>query len=207
MFKQTLYAVMIGSFLSGSAMAATSTPEVDPTVTIPDIVSHKLIADGEGDDWTGAVLRVDLTDGSVYNTPGTDPGNLGPGPRPWLGWPPWPPEGDSYVGILSDGSAGIAGGAGDLGCVGQSMSGTGACAVSVTWFNTAVGDTSPVQIGNISLTDDAAGTWEMFTSFANGQVRTSGPVINGVMVPEPASMVLLGISGLMLIRMRGSVSD
>lgn len=176
--------------------AATSKIEVDDTVTVPDVVANKLIADGEGDDWIGAVLRVDLTAGSVYNAPGTDPGNLGP----WLGWP-WPlPEGDTYVGIVNDGSAGIAGGAGDLDCVGQSLSGTGVCAVSVTWFNTAVGDTSSVQIGNISLSDDAAGTWEMFTGFANGNLRTSGPVINGVMVPEPGALALLLVGGVALLR-------
>lgn len=197
------YAVILSLLLAApAASAATSTIEVDHTVTIPDIVSHNLIADGEGDDWTGAVLRVDLTAGSVYNSPVTDPDDPGYAPCPGICIPflPGQLEGDTYVGIINDGSAGIAGGAGDLGCGAQSISGTGECAISIIWFNTNVGDTSPVKTGNISLTDDAAGTWVMIMSFAGGQVHTSGPVINGVMVPEPASLSLLCAFGLALLK-------
>jgi len=204
MFKQTLCALLIGSPLSFNAMAAISTPEVDHTNTIPNVIANALIVDGEGDDWTGGVLKIDLTMGEVHKDPDQNQDQVVL--RALIGLWAWLPElqWDTWFGIPSDGSAGIAGGAGDLGGGPLNVGGTGIDAVSITWFNTAVGDTSPVQIGNISLTDDAAGTWEMFTSFANGQVRTSGPVINGVMVPEPVSLVLLSSCGLVLLRRRES---
>ncbi len=183
------------------ATAATSTIEIDPTNTIPNVIANALIADGEGDDWTGAVLQVDLTAGSVYNDPGFDSDGVQEalwGFVPLLRW-------DSAIGIAGDGSAGIAGGC----CIRphpQNLSGTGVGAAQITWFNTATDNTAPVQIANISMTDDAAGVWSLITSFASGQVRTSGPVINGVMAPEPTSLALLSMSGLMLVRVRGSGS-
>ena len=190
--------VVAAGFTASSAMAATGGFSVDGTNTVAGVVANALTADGEGDDWTGAVLRVDLSAGSLYNDPGFDSDGTQAALWGFVPQLPW----DSAVGIANDGSAGIAGGAGDLGCVGQSLAGSGACAGSITWFNTAVADTAAVQIGNISADAQAQGTWELILSFAGGQTRTSGIVEDGAFVPEPASLALMGLCGISALRRR-----
>jgi hypothetical protein len=81
------------------------------------------------------------------------------------------------------------------------MSGTGPYAVNMLWVNTRTTDTGGNRIGNISLTDDARGTWTLITSFAGGVlVQSSGVVINGAMVPEPSALTLLAAGGLVLVK-------
>ena len=190
MAKFVLPALALG-LSAGSASAATSHWEIDTDNIVPNTIAYALFADGEGDDWTGAVLRGDLTSGTAYqNVSGGDsaPSSAFIGFVPEL-------EFDTYVGIIDDSTAGIAGGAGDLGGGPLSLDEP---QISVTWFNTRTNDTGPIQIGNITLSDDAAGTWELIVSFAGGQVRSSGIFE----VPEPATLSLMGLGGLAVMRRR-----
>jgi PEP-CTERM motif len=188
-----------------AANAATTTIQVDATNTIPNVIANAIIADGEGDDWTEAVLRIDLTGGSVYNEPGF--GSDGAPSSAFIGLVPTL-KFDTYVGIIDDPTAGFPGGAGDISC-----EETGTCFtleppnIFISWFNTRVTDTAPVQIANISLTDDAAGVWTLTTSYTNGLVESSGVVIDGVMVPEPGALTVLGVGVLGLMRRRRSVGN
>ena len=194
--KLVLPALALG-FSTVSVSAATSYWQFDAANTIPGTVANALIADGEGDDWTGAVLKIDLTSGSIYNDPTADSlqtqGTFW-GFLPELQW-------DSAVGIAFDGSTGIAGGAGDLGGGPHRLGGTGVDAASITWFNTSTNDTSAVQIANVTMTNDAFGTWQLITSFANGPIRSGGIIING-RIPEPATLSLMGLGGLAVLRRR-----
>ena len=193
--------VVAAGFFASSAMAATSAWSIDGTNIVAGTVANALTADGQGDDWTGAVLKIDLTAGSVYNDAGF--GADGPPTSAFIGLVPALAF-DSYVGIIDDATAGIAGGAGDLGGGAQNLAGTGVDAASITWFNTATGDTAAVQVANITLSDDAAGTWSLITAYAGGQVRSDGIVTGGelALVPEPASLALMGLGGLAALRRR-----
>ncbi len=194
MFKQLMAGLIVSGFVSGSALAATSSIEIDPSNTIAGHTAHKFLADGEGVDWTGAVLLIELTAGSVYNAPAFD--GVSQQQAFWglvagLQW-------DSAVGIPGDGTGGIAGGAGDLGgpggatSLGLLLSDAVPQLVSVTWFNTRTTDTGPVQIGNITLSDDAAGTWQMITAFEGGLLLQSDGTFP---IPEPGALALLVLGG------------
>lgn len=178
MLKQRMIGLIVSGFISGSASAATVSWVIDTNNTVPGVTAMSLIADGEGVDWTGAVLLVNLTTGSVHNdlTFGGD----GPVPNFWplvagLEW-------DSWLGIVDDpdpsdtqpiGNS-IGGGANDLGDFsGFSLAGN---KISATWFDTTTKDTAGVRIANISLTDDAFGTWQLITSFAGGLLLQSSGI-------------------------------
>ena len=53
----------------------------------------------------------------------------------------------------------------------------------------------------ITLSNNANGTWQYFGSTADGTTRTynSLKIVNGVMIPEPASVTLLGLASLGLV--------
>jgi PEP-CTERM motif len=191
--------VIAAGFATSSAMAASSAWSIDASNIVAGTVANALTADGAGDDWTGAVLKIDLTAGSVYNDAGF--GADGPPTSAFIGLVPALAF-DSYVGIIDDATAGIAGGAGDLGGGAQNLAGGGVDAASITWFNTATGDTAAVQVANITLSDDAAGSWALITSFAGGLVQTGGTIVGGALVPEPASLALMGLGGLAALRRR-----
>jgi PEP-CTERM motif len=193
--------LVIVTSVSGLQAAPSVSFENNVPNTIAGVVSNSILADGAGDDWATAVLRVDLSQGSVYNDPGFDSNA-----QQSVLWGLVPAvEFDTWVGIPGDSTGGIAGGAGDLGGGPLTMQGS---QVSVTWFNTATTDTGPIRIANISLTDDAMGTWSYISGF-NGNagatfLQGSGVIINGGLsvIPEPASMALLGVASLAMLRRR-----
>lgn len=199
MLKKCLAIAALCATSANLCHAATVEVTVDTNNTIPNIIANSIIADGEGIDWTGGVIRVDLTSGSVYN--GVPDGNT-PQSAFWsipgfveLEW-------DTWFGVPYDGTNGIAGGCAATDCTPFRIFWN---VIEVTWFNASTTDTGVNRIGNISLTDDAHGTWSMLTQFAGGVLlQTSGDVVNGEMVPEPASFALLGMSVLSLHRRSSS---
>ncbi len=210
MNRSWLAGLSLITVLSVQAYGATGGFGIAPQNTIPGVVATGIVVDGEGVDWTGAVLKIDLNNGSVYNDPSFDSDSQQQSLWAFVPALKW----DSYVGIPGDGSGGIAGGAGDFGGGPQNIGWTGTDAVSVSWFNTNTTDIGPAVIGLISLTEDAAGTWQFLAVFADdSRVSTSGVIESGAMglvegfelpppYPEPGTLALLGLSGLALLRRR-----
>jgi hypothetical protein len=149
--------------------------EVNPANTVPGVVANSLIANGNGADWQTGEILMELTEGSVYNDPDFD--GLTPQQNFWGTFPGL--EFDSWVGIPGDATTAILSGAGDLGDPGPAV--IADQKVSVTWFNTVKTDTSAVRIANISLTEDAGGTFTVIAGFtSNILLQQSGWVVDGV---------------------------
>jgi hypothetical protein len=185
------------------ASAAIADIVVDPANTIPGTVANLLQADGHGVDWMWDELRVELTGGSVYNTPAFDSAIT----QPTAFWSLVPElQWDTAVGIPDDGTSGIPGGCAALDCtvvLGLLASDNSPQLIAAGVFNTNLTDFSLVQTGTVTLSDDAAGTWQRATSFGDGTlILTSGPVINGVMVPEPGTLAMFASGAFAALRRR-----
>jgi len=183
-----VYAIAVGLFHMAIASAAPSVGvDVNSDNTIPNIVANSIFADGGGIDWTGAALALDLNTGSVYNATQAD--SAGSQEAFWQFVPEL--EFDSWVGIPGDGAAGIAGGAGDLDGTNSvpttGLTGQGNQTASISWFNTSKLDTGSNRIANISLTDDAVGTWSLGVTFAfmPNLIYLTNPIINGELIWDP----------------------
>ena len=67
--------------------------------------------------------------------------------------------------------------------------------ISIGWYTTDTDDIGEFWVARITLADDASGTWQFLATAgpADGPVLlVSGPVVDGYMVPEPATLVLVG---------------
>ena len=150
---------------------------VDHNNTIPGTVANKLIANGNGADWITAAVLMNLSTGSVYNDPSFDADV--PQQNFWSTFPDL--EFDSWVGVPGDSTTSILGAAVDLG----DDPGDAVIAdqkVSAAWFNTDPTNTGPTRIANITLTNDAMGTFSLRASFTGNPVQVlfeDGYVVNG----------------------------
>lgn len=186
----------ISLFISVSlclATSATAGPSVsvavNPANTVPNVVANSIIADGDGIDWTAGALGIVLDQGEVYNRPTFD--TTGAPTQQFLDLIP-DLEFDSWAGIVDGYASGFAGGAGDVGIPAvfpdqYGLSGSDHQSISATWFNTTLTETGPNRIANISLTDDASGTWSLGVTFAFSPTLyyINNPVINGELVWDP----------------------
>ncbi len=162
------------SFFCGSAHGFV----VDPNNTVSGVVANKLIANGNGADWLSAALLLELDSGYVYNDPTLD--SQQPQQNIWGIFPDL--EFDSWVGVPGDSTSSILGSATDLGdAVGPAVIANQK--VSVAWYNTSSSNTGPTRIANISLSDDAQGTFSIRASFSGPEpvvLFDTGWVIDGV---------------------------
>ncbi len=173
-----LICVLVCAAVIGGSPAASYGFSVDNNNTVPGVVANKYLVDGGGADWLTAALLLNLSAGSVYNDPLFN-GNL-PQENSWGSLPDL--EFDTWVGVPGDGTNSILGSAADLGDAPGPPIFTGQ-KVSASWFNNDPSNTGLTRIANISLTDDAMGTFTTrvsFSGFPNAQVINEyGFIING----------------------------
>jgi len=180
-----LFATSVVASITGTSSA--------PDANIAGTVTNEVFWDGGGTtDWTSGGILVELSSGSVYNelAGGSDQDAGNPG---FWGFVPTL-EFETWVGPAGD--ANVAGGCGDCGG-GATANFDGP--LNVSWFNTSPGDTGVVKIASVALSNDAWGVW----TIVSAGVAYSGHVQDGAMfIPEPTSLMLLGLGGLAVLRRR-----
>jgi hypothetical protein len=163
--------------------------------SVPGGVANNATVDTDSD-FLSAVILVELTSGSLIN-----PNSFAPGVETFFN--AFPGTLDTFVSANGNPSVGIAGGAGDLDAGAPAAATFDPTILGVAWFSPGA-DTDDIgtdlPIGTFAFTDDATGTWQLLViNAANEQALLSGVVVNGL-IPEPASLGLLSLGGLALLR-------
>jgi hypothetical protein len=168
----------------------------DPDPNLAGCITRDLIIETDTD-WLSAQLLLVLDEpGCIYQPYSID---VGPPRSPF---PPPLPLFDTYV---TDGQLGlpsVIGGAVDFG-------GGEGCTfdentLDITWCSFNEDDIGRLVLARITLSGDAQGTWQFRATalpLLGPSVYVSGLVTNGYM-PEPATLSLLVLGGVMLIRRR-----
>jgi hypothetical protein len=140
-----------------------------------------------------------LTAGSVYQDPLSASNYAPPNPAffniaPTLRW-------DTYA----NGAGGLgdipssAGGAVDLG--GSPIAQFDTAGIDLNWFTTSANDVGIFKLGRFTLSTDAAGTFSLRLDSLDQSAPflLSGVISQGQLVPEPSSIVLLGVGSLAMM--------
>ncbi len=180
---KTIATLLAVTLTSATTQASLSVDMFQP-VDFPGWKVYQFFWDGGGTvDWTSAGMVVDLSQGDVYNYPYPDNRFVF---EPLAIFPP-PPE-ELYDTWIGPEGASVAGGAGDLGGGPQSLEGP---QISVSWFITSTGYNGHIQIAQVTVSNDAMGTWKIISA---------GEMLEGVITPEPASLALFGLAIPALLR-------
>ena len=195
--------IMVVALAAGVA-SAELTAVWDSGTTEPTLAGHvynRLTVTTDAD-WTQCQLLIALDSGAVYQESffGAELTTVGPTPEQIAFSPSI--EFDSYV-QGAGGEVGVAGGAVDIG--GAAASTFDTTGIDFAWFTTETDDIGVLMLAQATLSDDAMGTWALRVSNAAGAntvVLDGGPVENGALIPEPATMSLVVLGALAMLRRR-----
>ena len=170
----TATALTVGMAVPALAGIATTTSieivPVDNSAVLTGYESFDLMMTTPDSDWTGGVISLTLTAGSMYQ----DPVGNNEAPNPAL-FPYFPTiEFDTYAGVLG---GNVMLGAGDLDNDTKVFSTT---ELSASFFNFEKTDTGTLSIGRVTLSDDAAGSWNLISLTADRQrIDLIGTIVDG----------------------------
>lgn len=154
-------------------------------------ITNDVVVDAASD-WLSAVLAIELTSGDIYQHPAG--GNTSPNPILIPAYNAL--EYDTYVSNGVVGEAVSTAAAADLGYAAIEAD---VDTFALSWYTTEGDDLGILALVRATLSTDAQGSWQFraTASPAGGPaVELAGNVVDGYMVPEPATMALLGLGGL-----------
>lgn len=201
--SRTVFAAIALLLIAGHASAATVLEwrPVDDSAALDGYVTQDLIVTTD-DAWTSAQILIELNAGAIFYH---EEGDRTP-PHPLLFDSLPALEFDTYFAAgenATSSSPSFGGGAVDLG--GDAEAQYEPQLLNVNWFTTE-GPTGELFLGRFTLTDDASGVWSTRIGTDAGPLLVEDmPVSAGTLViPEPASAVLFGATGLAMLRRRPS---
>lgn len=185
-FRYAVGLITVGLTTASASAAISANLTLD--TSLPGVVQHIWTVDTDSD-FTAAVYLAELSSGSVHNPFTIDETLDGA----LFGFP-----GDTFVTANGNPNTEVNGPASDLGGLGP-FPGFGPDVISVTWSSPGI-DLDDIgtglPIGRFSFSDDAFGTWQLLVTNAAGDQT----LLSGIIIPEPASLSLLTLGGLALLR-------
>ena len=194
-----LVLAMAVSVASGDIILDVVTGDVSSVPELADYVTQDLVATTDTD-WLVAELIVTLDQpGQIYQDPLGVVDPQSPSPAFFPVAPTW--EFDTYVcsGVLGETvSVTPAAGLGD----GPAWT-FDADALSIGWRTTHPDEIGVLALARVTLLATAQGSWSFLATAepgAEASVQAAGGVVDGYLVPEPATLGLFALGGLALIR-------
>ena len=202
MKKLLLTVIVVGAMSCTTAWSAIdlSFGLVDNSAVLTGYVTQDMNLSTDSD-WLSAQLLIVLDSGSVYhdtlfgghfttNPPTPDQITF----QPTLEFETYLTSGEN----VDTSIASISGGAVDLG--GQITETFDETGIVIGWSTNATDDIGDLMLARITLSDDANGTWKVRVSNLNdGPILPLGPVVNGRLVPEPATIMVLAFGALAVL--------
>ena len=203
----TAFAIPMTTFTQTTANAGAI---VDDSALVGTVTNQMFVQPSGGDDWTNSEILIKLTSGTVYNATGAAATDSSPNPALYAVTGFRNGAFDTFVTGGGFAPATIAGASSRLGGPGGAFT-LGPAGVDVSWGDTNADDLGNTFVSQFTLSADAIGTYTGISLQTGAVVEEfSGTVAGGVLfptgtnppLPEPASLGLLGLGGLALLRRR-----
>ena len=196
----TASAIPMTTFTQTTASAGAIT---DDSALAGTVTNQMFVQPSDGLDWTNSEMLINLTVGSVYNATNAVAADGNPNPAFFTTMGFRNGAFDTFVTGGGFDPAVVSGASTLLGGPGGAAK-FGSDGVDLAWGDLQENDFGNTFVGQFTLSADAVGTYTGVSIQTGAVVESfSGSVVGGVLVvPEPASLGLVGLGGLALLRRR-----